>query len=68
MNRSELKPVVNIYKVQHDKDVCTIDRSYADTIGVVLPCGYKQRFWMEFTDNQAIEQCKLMKRLGIETD
>jgi hypothetical protein len=43
-----------------------VDRTYADTIKVILPDGYTQRFWVDITDQQAIEKCMKMKEQGIK--
>lgn len=43
----------------------TVDRTYANTIDVILPCGYRQKFWVDLTDQQAIERAQQMKDKGI---
>ena len=53
------KPVVPMIKAE-------IDRTYADTIKVTLPCGYTQKFWVDITDEEAIRRTKRMKKLGIK--
>lgn len=47
--------------------LATIDRTYADVIDVKLPCGYRQKFWVDFTDQQAYKQLLKMKEEGIES-
>jgi hypothetical protein len=69
-------PVVKAYC---DYDLCSeelgcdhcvrlilVDRTYADTIKVTLPCGYTQKFWVDIDDRQAIERCFKMKEEGIK--
>lgn len=43
-----------------------VDRTFADTIKVVLPCRYRQRFWVYITDEEAIRRTFEMKDLGIK--
>ena len=43
-----------------------INRECEGTIDTILPCGYRQKFWHELTDLEAVERCKLMKIKGIE--
>lgn len=43
-----------------------VDRTFADTIKVTLPCGYTQKFWVDITDEEAIKRCEKMKKLGIK--
>ena len=60
--------MINYYDFKIDnKIVASIDRSYADAIYVELPCGYSQRFWADFTDEQAVDQTKLMKKKKIKS-
>lgn len=45
---------------------CQISRAYEDEACVMLPCGYRQRFFIvEQTDEELIETCKNMKNAGI---
>lgn len=65
-----LKQVNNttyIYEPGTENVLATIDRTYADTIDVKLSCGYRQKFWVDFTDQQAYEQILKMKKEGIES-
>ena len=55
-----------IYEQGTKNILATIDRTCADTIDVKLLCGYRQRFWVDFTDEKAYEQTLKMKKEGIE--
>jgi hypothetical protein len=44
----------------------TVDRTFADTIDVVLNDGYRQKFWVDLTDTEAIERCLKMRSEGIK--
>ena len=56
----------NFYPVKKDGEIIAeIDRTFAYEIAVKLPCGYFMKFWLEFSDEKAIEICKRMKRDGI---
>lgn len=50
---------------QEGKVVATIDRTFVDDIAVKLPCGYFQRFWADFTDEQAVIEILKMKEKKI---
>ena len=48
-------------------DECQISRAYSDEVCVMLPCGYRQRFFTtEKEDTELIEICKTMKDKGVE--
>ncbi len=56
------------YDFERDgKVVAEIDKTYADEISVKLPCGYHQRFWMDYSDEEAVKVCEKMKADGIES-
>lgn len=47
---------------------CKVSRAFEDEVCVTLECGYKQRFWLtHWTDEQLINQCRLMKSEGIKS-
>ncbi len=54
--------------MKHGKVVAQIDRTYSDEISVILPCGYKQRFWGRDTDYEAVQTTLKMKDLGVDSD
>ncbi len=43
----------------------SVDRTFADDIAVILPCGYSQRFWIDCSDKEAIARCNEMKLAGL---
>jgi hypothetical protein len=49
------------------KRIPAVSRFYADTIHVVLPCGYRQKFWHDLSDTQAIYRTAIMKKRKIKT-
>ncbi len=53
---------------KHGKVVAQVDRTYANEILVLLPCGYRQRFWGKDTDNEAVRTTLKMKDLGVDSD
>lgn len=62
------KNTYHLFEGETTKVKATIDRTFADTIDVKLPCGYRQRFWVDFTDAQAYEQLIKMKAEGITSE
>jgi len=44
-----------------------VDRTFADDISVKLPCGYKQRFWIDGSDESKILVTEYMKSCGIKS-
>lgn len=44
-----------------------IDRTFADAIKVTLPNGYKQKFWVDLTDQEAIKKCEFMQEIGVSS-
>jgi hypothetical protein len=44
-----------------------IDRTYADEVAIILPCGYFQRLWIDCTDKEALKRVENMKKEGIKS-
>lgn len=62
--------LMNLWKMENKEIMknpdIKIDRTYADCIDVTLECGYRQKFWVDLNDKDAIDRCKKMKELDIE--
>ena len=57
------------YPVKKDGEIIGfINRMFTDDVSVKLVCGYKQRFWIDITDEDAISRCHKMKQLKINSD
>jgi len=57
------------WKEVTDKNGSTsfVDRTREHEIAVILECRYSQRFWVDISDNQAIDRTKTMKERKIQT-
>ncbi len=51
----------------NDKVRGYIDKTFSDEISVKLPCGYKQRFWRDGSDEAKILTTEYMKAVGIDS-